>query len=332
MVRRWVVVFGRTTLTAAVVLAIGCHGRDDSPTAASGPPTGASGRLIVESLRTAQPISGAVAQTALGSKLATDAAGIVALPQTSVGGVVSVEAANHYGPYRFVYAPGMTLRLLPADTQMPASWVKEALFGSNDFSWMWRPEPGTMSVVVSDQLRNDAFAWQGIVDGVDLLNRSHRHIRMVLAASSASGDRTVNIRLNPAAPGYAATLIAVIPGTATTIGGDIEFSVIRLPNMHAELQRRHLVRAVAHELAHVAGINGHPPAIAGVNGGGIMWGPEPVQEFSQAETDIMDWQYTLPPGTRPPADTTSLPMSGKSFGKPELHRACILGHDGVPVS
>jgi hypothetical protein len=245
-----------------------------------------------------------------------------------VGGIVSVEAPAHFGPYRFIYSPGMKIRMLPDDAKMPGSWVKEALYASNDFQWMWRPEPGTMTVVVSADLQNDEFSRQGIADAIDLLNRSHRHIRMV---SAASGDRPVYIRVNEAVRGYAATLIAVTPGTATTVGGTIEFSVVRLPNMHHELQRLHFIRAAAHELAHVAGINGHPPAITGVSSGGVMWGAAPVQEFAQPEIDIMDWGFTLPPGTRPPADTTQLPVGAKSFGKPELHTVCALGHDGMPI-
>jgi len=327
--RRLMVVFGRTSLTAAIALAVGCHGRNDSPTAASA--TGAQGKLSVESLRTSGPIVGATVKTTLGASFTTDGEGSVVLPDTSVGRVVTIEAPLHYGPYRFTYAPDTKVRMLPADTGMPASWIKEALFASNDFQWMWRPEPGVMVVVPSAQLLNDEFSYEGLVEGIDILNRSHRHVRMVMKTEPAATDRVITIRVNEAARGFASTLISVTPGTATTIGATIEFSVVRLPNMHRALQRLHFIRAVAHELAHVAGINGHPPAIAGVSNGGIMWGAEPVQDFSQPEKDIMDWEFTLPPGTRPPADTTQLPVAAKSIGAPAWHAVCSLGYDGTPI-
>jgi hypothetical protein len=300
-----------------------CHHGEKSPTSAS---TDRTSGLTVVSLRTGAPIENAAVVDVLGGRSVTDARGFAEVSATFNGAIITVTAPAFMGPYRFVYAPGMRLSMIPSDAQMPESWLLDALYGGDGFQWLWRPEPGTIVVVPSPELLNDEFSYNGITAGIAIINARHRYIRFELKSQSSAGDRVASFVMNPAAGGYATTAIIARPGSATTIGATVEFSVKRIDGLPPDKQRLHFTRVVAHELAHVAGLSGHPRPIAGIYSMGMMWGAEPVQDFAEPEVDIMNWEFTLPPGTRPMADMSALPVSASARGGGERHVVCTLKH------
>lgn len=301
---------GLSALGASVLAGCGkgvsaISGPDDAPSS----PTGNWVRMSFSSLRKQAPVSGASVVLTNGTQLTTGAGGEVTVPE---GGVVEVTAPGAFGPRRVRAASGMQDWLLPDDSQMPAWWVRQALYGANDFSWLWRPLPGSFTIVPAPDVFADSFAMNALRQGADIINGVHRHLTFNVGTPGQTG-RTVDIVLNTGITAFAETLIRATG--ATTTGARIQFSTFRLPGFNRTDQERHAVRAVAHELAHVAGLSGHPTPISGVYSRGIMWGEGAPSEFAQPEADILNWLFHREPGTRPPDDSSSTPViSAQSSG------------------
>jgi len=270
-------------------------------------------------LRQQSPVAGATVRLPNGTDVLTGTNGEVTAPE---GGVVSVTASGMFGPRRVRVASGLTDWLLPDDAQMPAWWIKQALYGANDFSWLWRPLSGSMNIVPSQDVFGDSFAMDAIREGADIINGVHQYLTFVVGAPGQRSGRVVDITLNPAASGFATTLVKA--SGATTIGALIEFSVFRLPGFNRADQVRHAVRAVAHELAHVAGLSGHPSPISGVYSNGMMWGNVPVSAFARPEADILNWLFHREPGTRPPDDSADTPVMSTADVSVRWRRVCEM--------
>jgi hypothetical protein len=300
----------------------GCGGGAGSISGPSGGPTSSAGKMVRMSFgsqRHQTPIAGATAVLADGTRTLTDAAGEVTAPS---GSIVEVTATGMFGPRRVRAEEGLRDWLLPDDAQMPAWWIKQALYSANDFSWLWRPLPGAFLVVPTSEVYADSFAMDAIREGIDIINSVHRHLSFVLGAPGQQGSRVVDIKLNPAVSAYAVTLTKA--SGATTVGALIEFSVFRLSGFSRTMQERHATRAVAHELAHVAGLSGHPSPISGVYSNGMMWGSEPVLEFVQPEADILNWLFLREPGTRPPDDSSATPIVASADSTSTWRKVCEL--------
>ena len=296
---------------------VGCS--KSGPTSPSGVPggTGSVGSaMIVDALRTGAPVAGAVVTTADGVQHATSPDGSVAV---SNGGIVNITAPAQFGPRRIKAAAGIHDWLLPDDSQMPGWWIKEALYGANDFQWLWRPLPGALLVVPAADVFADDFAMDAIRQGVGIINGVHRYVSYTVGVPGQTASRIVQVTLNPSVNAFAQTSIKATG--ATTIGALIEFSTFHLDGFPRSLQQLHAIRAVAHELAHVSGLSGHPTPIAGVYTNGMMYGAVPVQEFAQPEADILNWMFFREPGTRPPDDSSATPVVAQN-AEPRWHQVC----------
>lgn len=304
-------------------LVVGCHGAL-SPTQPNSPQE-RSGSLTVKSLRTGKPIAGAVV-TANGSSSMTDEQGraaIVALEGTTI----SVTAAGHTGPRIVPWAPDTTEWLLPDDKAMPTSWIKEALYRGMDDQWLWRPDPGDFLIVPSQVVFNDKSAMDGIRDGAARINAIDRQVRFLVGQPGQQSGRVVQITHKPSSPWFAATSISC--QGATIVGATIEYSTFHLRDFNQHEQYEHLVTATAHELAHVAGLSGHPKPIPGVYADGVMYGNVPHREFAQSEQDILNWMFNRMPGTRPIDDSTRVPSaSSSSLSGPSRVVVCKMRHTG----
>lgn len=262
-----------------------------------------SGSLTIQSLRTGKPIAGATVIVGSSSSI-TDEQGMVVLAAFE-GVPISITAAGHTEPRIVPWTPNTVEWLLPNDREMPVSWIREALYRSLDDQWLWRPNSGDFLIVPSQTVFNDGFAMDGIRNGVARINMVHRHVRFVVGRPDQQSDRAVQITHKPSLPWFAATSIAC--QGATIVGATIEYSTFHLNGFDQQYQYEALVTATAHELAHVAGLSGHPRPIPGVYANGVMYGNIPHREFSQPEIDILNWMFRRMPGTRPVDDSTRGP-------------------------
>lgn len=261
--------------------------------------------LTLTAIRDDRPVVNAMVSLV---SVPTDAQGKVFLPSSASGQVVTAQAVG-FTPHKFFFRPQSTELLLPDDSTMPYWWIKQAMYAGLDTQQLWRPDPGLLVVIPGPEAYNEIFTMDALRDGIDRINAIHQHLTFQLGVPGQQAPRAVNIKYDGASPWFAYTTLAC--RGATTVGAVITFNTFHLSGWPRELQRQHLVTAVAHELAHVAGI-GHPQPIAGVYSEGVMWGTSPTRQFAKPEIDIMNWMFSLPAGTKPPDDTTRLPAANQS--------------------
>lgn len=204
---------------------------------------------------------------------------------------------------RTVGTVGATESLWPADDRMPESYTFEALYAKNPNGRLFRPEAGSLTVEPSLELQNGSREYAALQWAINTINAVYTdgRFRYVLVPAGSGGQ--VHMYRDPAdvvwsAPGmenagaYTSQSVATSSGFVT--GGrivfrdfDVFFSV-------------HLQRAMAHELAHMAGMYGHPPTLT-LPGLMNSWDG---MDFSPEEKNILRWVFSRSPNTGWPDDST----------------------------
>ena len=273
---------------------IGCGGAS-SPTAPVSPDSAATQETYV--VRSARPPFGVVPGVSVSvpglGVVTSDASGTVTVSPGSGEDTLEFSAAGYVSPYRVTraqLADGI-VHLLPDDAGMPWAWLFEGWYASKPDGYLWRPASGVAGVAVSDEMLKDAIVYTALERGVSVINRAQSSVTYVVDDGGAirmyrdSGDPIFD------EPGYenAWAVAWVHISGGTVVGGRIVFKFWSLD----ENQQHLLPSVVAHELAHLTGLYGHPP-------GGVM--KELAADFSPQEKLALLMAFLRPPGTRPPDD------------------------------
>ena len=318
----------RTSFVAALVaLSLSACGKKGVlPTAPdSGSGSYTSYTLTIRAARSPKgKIAGATVVTDDSRSFATDSSGVVPLSASDVGRTVYITANGYTGPSIIIFRPigqGMTHYLLPDDAMMPYAWIRTAFYGDSDAQWLWRPMPGRLDVELSgegwaDHRISEALAW-----GSRITNSAQHHVIFNVVPAGQTGTVKMYADSNDpifSAPGYenawAVTFLTV--RGPVVVGARIVWKVF-LDDANSAMPE-HIGKAMAHELGHVTGIEGHPCC-------GIMGSADPLLDFSQQEKDAFDYLFLRPPGTRPPDNLAAAPqMAASSGGRRQEVVVCVL--------
>lgn len=269
-------------------------------------PTGPSGtaiNLAPVSLRDGTPVTGAViTPTATGVNI-------------QAPGFLTRGTAHTRG----------TEQLWPSDAQMPESFTFEGAYASNPSARLARPVPGVMTVEYSRELADADRALDALTYGAAAINDVHKHLTMQLVPPGSGGkvkvfmDSAHPVWSQPGLENAGAVTMAYRDSRYTIIRGEIIFK------SYSVFYGNHLRKAMSHELAHMAGIAGHPRGIPGVAPNGMMSSPDPDAQFTRPEIDLMNWMFARPNGTRWPDDSSGLPAGASaSDGRVTGRIVCIL--------
>jgi len=292
---------------------IACH--RDNPSPMSPTATGDAPALTV-TIRSARPPHQVIPQARLSIEglgvYDANASGVITLPEMDSKQVIQVVAEGYVSPFTIMLWQTIegTLYLLPDDGDMSWSWLYEAYYKSKEDGSLWRPEPGVVDIEAAAEIYEDTRVLRALEWGIGTVNQAQPNISYVLSGAGS----TVRLYRDPDdpifdEPGYehAWAVAFVHLDAGVVVGGRIVFRFL----IQSELTERHIPRAMAHELAHLTALNGHPP-------GGIMAHWDIVDDFSPLEKLAMYMAFLRPPGTRPPdnaagALTHSSGPSGPGF-------------------
>lgn len=273
----------------------------------TGGPTGASDpggiNLALVSLRDGAPVTGAV--------VTTQAAGAV----IRAPGFLTRSTAHVRG----------TEQLWPSDAQMPEAFTFEGVYASNASGRLARPVPGVMTVEYSRELADADRALDALTYGAAAINDVHKHLTMQLVPPGSGGkvkvfmDSAHSVWSQPGLENAGAVAMAYRDSRYTIIRGEIIFK------SYDVFYGNHLRKAMGHELAHIAGIAGHPQGVPGVAPNGMMSSPDPDAQFTRPEIDLLNWMFARPNGTRWPDDSSDVPAGAAASTGPVIRTiVCIL--------
>ncbi|MCR4330665.1 MAG: hypothetical protein NUV49_02170 [Patescibacteria group bacterium] len=302
-----------------------CGGGGDSPAATT--PNTDPVTLTIRAARLPQdPVISALVTTEDYRVFTTDGNGAVVLSASDVGKKLSITAQGYTGPSIIVFRPveqKMTHYLLPDDVIMPFTFIKEAFYANRDNQPLWRPAPGHLSVELSaegwsDSRVSDALAW-----GIATINNAQKHVSFDVVPAGQTG--VVKMYHDPAdpifqTPGYenvwAVTFITI--NGSVVVGARIVWRIFL--DGGGSNWPEYIGNAMAHELAHVAGIRGHPCCGIMNNSSG------PVVDFSRQEKDTLGYLFLRPQGTRAPDNMAVAPQQVSAYaqsGQTEV-QICVL--------
>jgi len=310
-----------------VALCLSACGGGDSPSPTptdTGPFT-----LTVRAARVPQgPVVSAFVETQDHRVFTTDGNGAVVLSGSDVGKTLSITAQGYTGPSVIVFRPvgqEMTHYLLPDDAIMPYTWIKEAFYASQDDGWLWRPMPGHMSVELSAEGWSDSRVSAALLWGSTTINNAQNHVSFDVVPAGQSG--AVKVYSDPAdpvfqLPGYenAVAVAYVTVNGSAVVGARIVWKRFLVGEINVELQLESISNVMAHELAHVTGIVGHPCC------GGLMAGaPSILTDFSRQEKDALGYLFMRPNATRPPDNMSAAKQTLASIqNEPIEVQTCVL--------
>jgi hypothetical protein len=320
---------GRLVTLMAVAMMLTCSCRADS----IGPvPVGGVLEITVrEALQPHEPIAGADVTMPDLSVLTSGTDGVVLLPLLAQGEVLEVMSSGHVNPHRLLVGqtgPSGAIYLLPNDARMSQQWLMEAYYASNSQYWLWRPEPGILTVETSDEARGTQHVFQALEWGMGTINRAQDKVSYQLVHRDETGD--VQVYRDPDDPVFLepgleqAWAVAILKSERGVVtGGRIVFKFFTDENNSATFD--YLGQAMAHEFAHLTSIIGHPS-------GGIMEMAERLHDFSDKEKWAMAMAFLRPPGNRPPDNSADAPVQGvQSHSRPQGDESeevlvCVLRH------
>jgi len=317
--------------TFAVVLVAlylsACGGGGDSPTTAPSSDAG-SFTLTIRAARLPQdPVIGATVVTEDSRVFTTDGNGTVPLNASDSGKILRVTAQGYTGPSIIVFRPvgqEMTHYLLPDDAIMPFTWIKDAFYRNQDEQGLWRPMPGRLDVELSAEGWSDSRVSAALAWGSTTINNAQNHVSFRVVPAGQSG--VVKMYSDPANPifqtpgfenAWAVTRVTISGGSGVIIGAHIIWRVF-LDDANSSMPE-HIGKAMAHELAHVAGIMGHPCC-------GIMNSPLPLTDFSQQEKEAFGYLFLRPQKTRPPDNMSATSQMSAYYTQVEQSevQVCVL--------
>jgi hypothetical protein len=243
----------------------------------------------------------AVSPAAQALSVATDGSGSVLVQS---GGTVTIKApAGFVTPTVLGVKDATTVGLWPDDAAMPYAWIHAAVFSNGT---MRRPREGAMSVELSEDGRNDAYAWPAYEWALESINRAQTRVRFTAGGAGSAlriyTDPNDSIWLQPGYEHAWAVAHATIQDEYM-VGGRIVFRFWTDRGNPATSAR--IRYAMGHELGHIYGL-GHPD-------GGIMGGGD---DFSGREREMMSLMFLRPSGLRSPDNATGL--AAASSGRHEI--------------
>lgn len=306
-----------------VALSLSACGKGNSTTAPDG--EASSYTLTIRAARLPQ---GSVAGAAVSSEdfrvFHADGNGIVSLGAADVGMKLHITASGYTGPSTIIFRPigrRMTHYLLPDDAAMSYSWIKTAFYRDDDHQQLWHPMPGRMDAALSDEGWSDHRVSDALAWGSRTINNAQSYISFHVVEAGQAG--MVRMYCDAADPifqkdGYRdawAVTFLTVQGPVV-VGARIVWSVF-IDDTNSAMPE-HIGKAMAHELGHVIGIEGHPCC-------GIMGSPLPLQDFSDQEKEAFNYLFLRPPGTRPPDNLAAAPqMTASTRGERREIAVCVI--------